>query len=98
MRIPHYRHTGFAWLAIAGLLISVLLPTAVFVGAAGGSQATASGFCGAARGGSMPGDQPSMPTRQHCVYCLVAAVGPALAPPAVPVLPQFRDNTGSSAA
>ncbi len=81
------RRRGFsAWLAIVALLLEALLPAGFAVAAPADTPVI--GFCGK---GPAPGQNELPPAGAHCIYCLVAAVGPA--PAAMPPLaaPQFVD-------
>ncbi|MGH7061213.1 MAG: DUF2946 family protein [Stellaceae bacterium] len=64
-----------AWLAIVALLFNGLLPTGFSLAPA--ADAPQIGFCGRA---PAPDHKQKLPAGAHCIYCLVAAVGPAPTP------------------
>lgn len=72
------------WLAIVALLLDGLLPTGFSLAPA--ADIPALGFCGSA---PAPGHKQLPPAGAHCIYCLVAPVGPAPAPLLSLAAPQF---------
>jgi len=60
-----------AWLAILALLLDALLPAGFALAAS--TDVSAIGFCGS---GPAPAHKQLPPATPHCIYCLVAAVGP----------------------
>jgi hypothetical protein len=75
-----------AWLAIVALLLDGLLPTGFSLAPAADTPVI--GFCGSA---PAPAQERSLPGGAHCIYCLVAAIGPAPAP--MPALEAQRSVT-----
>lgn len=85
------RLAGPAWLAVVALLINLLLPTALSGVAAQNAPDAGIGFCGGTPANSGSGHTPGAPLRYHCIYCLVAAVGPAPVSPTTPGPPRLLD-------
>ena len=82
---PSSRHGGAAWLAIVALLVDMLLPAGIGLAMPPVAPA-AIGYCGSA---PRPDHPPAVPDGRHCIYCLVAPIGPTPEPPPAPAPLRF---------